>query len=361
MVVLGSTGSIGVNTLILAERYGIEVEVLVAGRSAALLQEQIDRFRPKKVVVADWETSEQISHPDVAYGEPAIVEAIHASQSDLVVNALVGFLGLRPTLAALECGKKLALANKESLVVAGQFIDTRDIIPIDSEHFGLWFLLNGRKIDKMTITASGGAFRDKSQEFMKTATLADVLKHPNWSMGQKITIDSATMVNKMFELIEAHWLFHGQFDGEPRFDAFIETKSIIHAMIDFADGSSTAHIAHTDMKLPISFALGIDSREKILKPVNLVEVGSLEFRPIETERYPIWGLKEEILKHPDRGMIINAANEAAIARFLDKRSSFMDIAQDIIRAYEKFKDSKTTRIDEVFELDKEVRKYVDSL
>lgn len=360
MVVLGSTGSIGVNTLILAERYGIEVEVLVAGRSAALLQEQIDRFHPKKVVVADRETAGQISHSDVSHGEEAIVDAIHASKSGLVVNALVGFLGLRPSLAALEAGKKLALANKESLVVAGNFIDTTEIIPIDSEHFGLWFLLNGRKIDKMTITASGGAFRDKGPEFMENATLADVLKHPNWSMGQKITIDSATMVNKMFELIEAYWLFHNRFETEPTFDAFIETKSIIHALIDFADGSSTAHIAHTDMKLPISFALGIDSREKILKPVNLVEVGSLEFRAIETTRYPVWELKDEILTHPERGVIINAANEAAIARFLGKQSSYISIAQDIIRAYKKFEDTKAATINEVFEIDYEVRKYVDS-
>lgn len=361
MVVLGSTGSIGVNTLILAERYNIEVEVLVAGKSAALLQEQIDRFRPKRVVVADRETASQINHSHVTYGEAAIVDAVNASTSSLVVNALVGFLGLRPTLAALASGKKVALANKESLVVAGRFIDTADIIPIDSEHFGLWFLLNGRKIDKMTITASGGAFRDKNREFMEKATLADVLKHPNWSMGQKITIDSATMVNKMFELVEAHWLFRTHFDGVPDFDAFIETKSIIHALIDFADGSSTAHIAHTDMKLPISFALGIDSKEKILKPVNLVEVGSLEFRPITTERYPIWELKEEMMRYPERGVIINAANEAAIARFLEKRSGFMDIAGDIIRAYRKFENANAATVEEVFEVDCEVRKYVDSI
>jgi len=360
LVVLGSTGSIGVNTLVLAERYHIDIEVLVAGRNVALLQEQIERFKPKKIVVGDKASAEQISHPDVSYGEAAIVEAVQSSQSSIVVNALVGFLGLRPTLAALECGKKVALANKESLVVAGSLIDTSDIIPIDSEHFGLWFLLNGRKIDKMTITASGGAFRDKSPEFMEKASLEEVLKHPNWSMGQKITIDSATMVNKMFELVEAHWLFHNRFEGTPNFDAFIETKSIIHALIDFVDGSSTAHIAHTDMKLPISFALGIDSSEKILRPVNLVEVGSLEFRPIETERYRIWELKDEILAHPERGVVINAANEAAIARFLDKKSGFLDISKDIIRAYKKFEDVDTATLEAVFDVDREVRKYVGS-
>lgn len=358
MVVLGSTGSIGVNALILAERYGIPIEVLVAGSNAVLLQEQINRFHPKKVVVADADTAKKLNHPCVNFGEEAILDAIEGSQSDTVVNALVGFLGLRPTLKAIECGKKVALANKESLVVAGAFIDTARITPIDSEHFGLWYLINGRKIDKMTITASGGAFRDKSAEFMEKATLEEVLKHPNWSMGQKITIDSATMVNKMFELLEAHWLFQDRFAGIPQFDAFIETRSIIHALIDFADGSTTAHIAHTDMKLPISYALGIDSGEKILTPVNLVEVGSLEFRAIDQSRYGVWELKEEILKHPKAGVVINAANEAAIGKFLNKSCGFLGIARDIVAAYRAFEDVTAGNLDDVFRIDKEVRAYV---
>jgi 1-deoxy-D-xylulose-5-phosphate reductoisomerase len=360
LVLLGSTGSIGVNTLILAKRYNLPVEVLVAGNNAALLQSQIETFRPKKVVVADKKTAQKISHPNLFFGEEAIVEAIESSQNSLVVNALVGFLGLRPTLAALACGKRVALANKESLVVAGQFIDTKNIVPIDSEHFGLWYLLSGRKIERMSITASGGAFRDKSPDFIRHATLQDVLQHPNWSMGQKITIDSATMVNKMFELIEAHWLFRHHFEKVPVFDAFIETQSIIHALIDFADGSTTAHIAGTDMKLPIAFALGIDAGERILKPVNLVEVGSFSFRPIETERYGIWGLKAALLKNPEKGVIINAANEAAIAHFLASRCGFLEITEKIIGAYEKFEHTRLESLDDIFEADREVRAYVGS-
>jgi len=229
MVLLGSTGSIGVNTLIIAKKFGIEVEVLVAGRNIALLNEQIKLHNPKMVVIADENEIQFVQHHNVYAGEKAILEAIKQSKSEIVVNALVGFLGLKPTLKAIECGKKVALANKESLVAGGNFVDTSKITPIDSEHFGLWYLLNDAKpVKKMIITASGGAFRDWDLAKLKDATLADTQKHPNWSMGQKITIDSATMVNKMFELLEARWLF-----GEGEYDAIIETKSLIHALIDF--------------------------------------------------------------------------------------------------------------------------------
>lgn len=358
MVLLGSTGSIGVNALAIARRFGINVEVLVAGNNATLLQKQIDEFKPSKVVVSSREVLEKIKHANISYGEEAILEAIEESKSEVVVNALVGFLGLKPTLKAIECGKKLALANKESLVVAGAFIDTVNITPIDSEHFGLWYLLNQRKIKKMTITASGGAFRDKSYDFMKSATLEDVLKHPNWSMGQKITIDSATMINKMFELIEAHWLFRDKFQNAPIFDAIIETKSIIHAFVDFFDGSTTAHLAHADMKLPIAFALGFGEKDEILKPIDLCEIGSLEFRKIDTQRYMVWEIKDDILKNPKKGAIVNAANEVAIEKFLKKECGFLDISKKIIDAYSKFECVKLQSIDDVFQADVEVREYI---
>ena len=249
-----------------------------------------------------------------------------SSESSLVINALVGFLGLKPTLKAIECGKKVALANKESLVSGGAFIDTSKIQPIDSEHFGLWYLLNeSRPVQKMIITASGGAFRDWDLEKLKQATLEDALKHPNWSMGQKITIDSASMVNKMFELLEARWLF-----GEGEYDAVIETKSLIHALIDFKDGSTTAHFAHADMKLPIAYAIMGKVEEEILKPIDLVKVGSLEFREITAERYPIWEIKEDLLKNPKKGVVLNAANEASIDLFIKGKCSFLDISKNII-------------------------------
>jgi 1-deoxy-D-xylulose-5-phosphate reductoisomerase len=198
IVLLGSTGSIGVNTLLVAQRFNITVEVLVAGQNIKLLNTQLKTHSPKVVVVANKEDVAKVNHPCVYWGEDAILRVIEESSSALVVNALVGFLGLKPTLKALECKKKVALANKESLVAGGAFIDTSKIVPIDSEHFGLWYLLQNRPISKMIITASGGAFRDWDIQKIQHATLEDTQKHPNWSMGQKITIDSATMVNKMF-------------------------------------------------------------------------------------------------------------------------------------------------------------------
>ncbi len=352
MILLGSTGSIGVNTLEVAKRLSISVEVLVAGNNIDLLNKQIKEHNPKIVVIANKEDVYKVEHPHVFYGQEAILDVIKNSSSKLVVNALVGFLGLRPTLTALECKKRVALANKESLVACGAFIDTTKIQPIDSEHFGLWYLMQNRPVEKMIITASGGAFRDWDINKLQNATLADTQKHPNWSMGQKITIDSATMVNKIFELLEARWLF-----GEGCYDAIIETKSLIHALIDFKDGSTTAHFANASMQLPIAFALDGKMQENILPHVDLLKVGSLEFREITTDRYQIWQIKNELLKNPSRGVVVNAANEAAIEKFISKRIGFMDIAKTVIGAYEKF-DTLPKSVDDVFALDEEVRTFV---
>ena len=352
MVLLGSTGSIGVNTLEVAKKFNIKIEVLVAGKNIELLNKQILTHSPKLVVVANKADVLKVNHNNVLFGSDSILHAIENSQSDLVVNALVGFLGLRPTLKAIESGKKVALANKESLVACGAFIDTSKIQPIDSEHFGLWYLMQDRPIQKMIITASGGAFRDWDIDKLQNATLADTQKHPNWSMGQKITIDSATMVNKMFELLEARWLF-----GEGEYDAIIETKSLIHALIDFKDGSTTAHFAHASMQLPIAFALDEQMDENILAHVDLLKVGSMEFREIDKIRYPIWEIKEDLLRNPNRGVIVNASNEIAIEKFISKEIGFMDISKTIIQAYEKF-DYQPQNVDDVFEMDKEVRNFV---
>lgn len=353
MILLGSTGSIGTNTLEVARRFNLNIDVLVAGKSIELLNQQIKEFSPRVVVVGSKEDRVKANHSHVLYGEEGILEAIESSDSSLVINALVGFLGLRPTLKAIECGKKVALANKESLVAAGAFIDVSKLQPIDSEHFGLWYLLNeSRPVEKMIITASGGAFRDWDLDRLHNATLKDALKHPNWSMGQKITIDSASMVNKTFELLEARWLF-----GEGNYDALIETKSLIHALIDFKDGSTTAHFANADMKLPISYALMGEVKEQVLKPVNLIEVGSLEFREITQERYPVWEIKDDLLKNPKRGLVVNAANEAAIELFIEGKCSFLDISRKIIQAYNHF-DAEAQSLDEVFAIDKEVRAYI---
>jgi len=355
LVLLGSTGSIGVNTLIVAKKFNIAVEVLVCGKNIELLNEQIKTHNPKLVVIADAVDIARVEHTNVHAGEEAILNAIENSKSSLVVNALVGFLGLRPTLKALECDKKVALANKESLVACGAFIDVSKIQPIDSEHFGLWYLLQDREVSKMLITASGGAFRDWEIEKLQNATLADTQKHPNWSMGQKITIDSATMVNKMFELLEARWLF-----GEGNYDAIIETKSLIHALIDFKDGSTTAHFAHASMQLPIAYALDEKMNENILGHVDLLKVGSLEFREITTDRYPIWAIKDELLAQPARGVVVNAANEAAIEKFINREIGFMDISKQIIMAFNKFT-TLPKSVEDVFAIDAEVRAYVGAL
>ncbi|KLE01775.1 1-deoxy-D-xylulose-5-phosphate reductoisomerase [Aliarcobacter butzleri] len=355
MILLGSTGSIGVNTLNIARKFNLNIEVLVAGKNIKLLNEQIKEFNPKIVVVADKEDISFVQHKNVSFGETAILEAIENSSSKTVVNALVGFLGLRPTLKAIECGKKIALANKESLVVAGKFIDQTKLSPIDSEHFGLWYLLQNKKIDSMTITASGGSFRDYPLDKLQNVSIKEALNHPNWSMGNKITIDSATMTNKMFELIEAAWLFDTR-----KLDAIIETKSLIHAMINFKDGSTTAHIANASMQLPIAYAILGHCDEEILKPVNLIEVGNIEFRRIEENRYPIWQLKDEILNNLDLGVVLNAANEVAVSKFLNSQIGFLDISKITMNAINKFHNANASSIEDIFQIDKEVRKYCES-
>lgn len=353
MIVLGSTGSIGLNTLNIAREFSLEIEALVAGKSIDLLNEQIKEFQPSIVVVADKDSIKEVHHDRVYFGEEGILQAIAEGKSELVVNSLVGFAGLKPTIEAIKLGKRVALANKESLVVAGAFIDTSKLIPIDSEHFGLWYLLQAdKKIDKMTVMASGGSFRDTPLEKLKTVSVAEALNHPNWSMGRKITIDSATMTNKLFELLEAKWLF-----DIDKLDAIIEPKSIIHAMIDFVDGSTTAHIANADMRLPIAYAIMPNVEKQILKPVDLLEVGSLEFRKIEEDRYPIWQIKDDILKNPHLGAVINAANEVAIEQFFEGKISFLDISRTSIRAYEQFSDFFPSSLDDIYTLDKEVRNF----
>jgi len=355
VIVLGSTGSIGVNTLNIARKFNLNVEVLVAGSNIKVLNEQIKEFNPKKVVIANAKDIKNVNHTDVSSGEEAILEAIQNSSSKTVVNALVGFLGLKPTLKAIECGKKIALANKESLVVAGKFIDQSKLSPIDSEHFGLWYLLQDKKIDSMLVTASGGSFRDYPLEDLKNVSIKEALNHPNWSMGNKITIDSATMTNKMFELLEAAWLFDIN-----KLDAIIETKSLIHALVNFSDGSTTAHIANASMQLPIAYAILGKCNEQVLEPVDLVEVANLEFRKIESSRYPIWDIKDEILNNKDLGVVLNAANEVAVSKFLNNEIGFLDVSKISLDAVNKFNNIKVNNLDDIFAIDEEVRRYYGS-
>ncbi len=357
MIVLGSTGSIGINVLNIAKEFNLQIEVLSAGKNIQLLNKQIKEFHPKFVVISEKELIPSVEHKNVLYGMNGILEAINLSKSTMVVNALVGFLGLRPTMETIKCGKKLALANKESLVVAGKFTDISKVVPIDSEHFAIWYLMNTRVVSKITITASGGPFRNIDIDTIKEMKAKDALQHPNWSMGKKISIDSATMTNKLFELLEAKWLF-----GIDNLSALIEENSIIHALIDFEDGSTTAHFARTDMKLPIAYALlGDNVKKRILPNINLLKTGNISFKKIETKRYPIWQIKDEVLACPDTGVVVNAANEIAVGKFLEGNIGFLDIAKIVLRSYEKFSDIKLNKFEDIFDIDNEVRKYANKL
>lgn len=379
MILLGSTGSIGVNALSIASKFDIKIEALVAGLNYKLLNKQIHKHKPKLVAVANKQIKQKVlaEHKyldgNIFVGEGGILELIQNSNSNLVLNGLVGFLGLSSSALSLKLGKKLALANKESLVVAGKFIDISNIIPVDSEHFSLKSLLhnNNQKIKQLFICASGGAFRGKSLKKLKNVSIQDALNHPNWSMGDKITIDSATMCNKLFELLEARWLFNTK-----KVDAFIEPKSIMHAMVSFNDGTSVAHLSNPDMKIPIVYAMSEridvslhDKKElkkyhkkmQIVKNINLCKLQKLEFKKIKKSRYPIWQIKNDFIKNDNLGVVLNAANEIAVDKFLKGSISFLDIAKINIKSINRFHNIKLQNIDDVFLADLEIRKYAQSL
>lgn len=357
MVVLGSSGSIGQNTLILAKKYGIDIEALAVGKNYEILNAQIAKFHPKFVYIADPALKDKVAHEHVFCGTNGIVEMLQNCQSQKVVNALVGFAGLVPSITTQKLGKILCLANKESLVVGGKFLKTKEIHAIDSEHFGLKFLLKDRpSIKKLVITASGGAFRDFSIDEVRTATPAQALKHPNWQMGTKITIDSTSMANKLFEVLEAFWLY-----GISDIDALIEKSSVIHALIHFCDGSTTAHISPTNMKLAIAHAIIDDLDDEILENFDLLGIKNLEFREIDLEKYPIFSLKNAVLKDPNLGVIINAANEIFVEKFLSGRCGFFDSQKIIFGSLDKFGGSNPADIDELIATDHAVREYAKSL
>lgn len=352
MILLGSTGSIGVNALKIAQKFHLKVEAICANKSVDLLNQQISSFQPKYVAIGDKSLKHKVHHNHVFCGDEGIVEMLERCEDNLVVNALVGFAGLRPTIKSIELQKKVALANKESLVAGGAFVDTSCIQPIDSEHFGLWYLLNDKKPTQMILTASGGAFRDTPLEKLPFMGVKDALKHPNWSMGDKITIDSATMTNKLFELLEAKWLFECE-----RFDAVIETNSLVHALIEFEDGSTTAHFAYPDMILPISYALLEKVKTPILPNVDLKHIGKIEFKSIELNRYPIWEIKETLLEKPKLGVVVNAANEIGVEQFLGGKIDILELVRRTKKALQFFENSIPSTIEDVFEIDLHVREF----
>jgi 1-deoxy-D-xylulose-5-phosphate reductoisomerase len=344
VAVLGSTGSIGTQTLDVISRLPDDFEVvgLAAGNNISLLLEQVRAFRPKWVsagteALADQIRSEVPSDVRVVHGEAGLTEIAGQSGADYVVCALVGSLGLTSTLAAIEAGANIGLANKETLVTAGHLVMQRakdkgvSILPVDSEHSAIFQCLNGenpKDIKRLMLTASGGSFRDRSREQLHNVTVEDALKHPNWSMGAKVTIDSATMANKGLEVIEAHWLFGLPYD---RIDVIIHPESIVHSLVEFVDTSVIAQLGNPDMRVPIQYALTYPGRKPTpASALDLLTQATLHFREMDFQRYPCLRLAYEAGRAGGTATtVFNAANEIAVARFLKGEIAFLAI-EDII-------------------------------
>jgi 1-deoxy-D-xylulose-5-phosphate reductoisomerase len=339
--ILGSTGSVGVSTLDLLESLSgtVRLRALTGGRNVALLAEQALRWRPELAVIADPggldELAERLKGSGVAVeaGEGA-VKAAAALPADWVMSAIVGFAGLAPTLAAVEAGAVVALANKESLVCAGPALLRRArlsggaIIPVDSEHSAIFQALDPRQaalVSRLILTASGGPFRTWSSERMAAATPEEAIAHPNWDMGRKISVDSATMMNKGLEMIEAAYLFGVDAD---RIDIVVHPESILHSLVEYADGSSLAQLGPPDMRTPIAVAFAWPDRVAWPAPrLDLGRMGRLTFEPPDPVRFPALGLARQALRAggPAPGLL-NAANEVAVEAFLDRRIGYLDIA-----------------------------------
>lgn len=343
IAILGSTGSIGTQTLdvIRQHRDLFEVELLSANNSVEALAAQAKEFDANNVVICNCDRYDDLSEAledsdcKVFAGADSLCELVRSGSVDMVVGAMVGFSGLKPTLAALEAGKIVALANKETLVAAGSIV-TRTmrehntvILPVDSEHSAIFQCLlaaQGNEVEKIHLTASGGPFRTWTREQIEAATAAQALKHPNWDMGAKVTIDSATMMNKGFEVMEARWLF----DIDPsRIEVVVHPESIIHSMVEFTDGAVIAQLGNPDMRQPIGFALTFPDRVTVgNRKLDFAELGSLSFEKPDTGRFPCLALAYEAIRRGGNApCALNAANEVAVARYLRGEIGFYDIAR----------------------------------
>ncbi|WP_225999353.1 1-deoxy-D-xylulose-5-phosphate reductoisomerase [Paenibacillus sp. BJ-4] len=350
ITVLGSTGSIGTQTLDVVSMHPDQfvVEALAGGSNIKLLAEQAHLYQPKKVSVGTKQLAEEIRPllppgVELHWGNEGLVELAANTEADMVVTAVMGSVGLHSTLAAIEAGKQIGLANKETLVTAGHLVTERarakgvPLLPIDSEHSAIFQCLNGERmkdVAHITLTASGGSFRDLTREQLRAVTVEDALKHPNWSMGAKITIDSATMVNKGLEVIEAHWLFGLDYE---QIHVLLHPESIIHSYVEFQDTSIVAQLGNPDMRVPIQYALTYPERMKSpAKPLSLAEVGKLHFKEMDFNRFPCLRLAFECGKMGGTApTAFNAANEIAVARFLRGEISFLHIEAIIERVLER--------------------------
>lgn len=343
--ILGSTGSIGCNTLQVIDHLGdTRVVAMAAGRNISKFAEQIARYKPEMVSCVDAECAEELSRelhrinadlPKIETGEAGLIAVATHEQAETLVSATVGAVGFMPTLRAIEAGKRIALANKETLVMAGELMTAAaarsgaEILPVDSEHNALHQCLRGERrseVKRLILTASGGPFRTKTNEEIAQATRAEALRHPNWDMGEKITIDSATLMNKGLEVIEAKWLFG--FDAD-QISVVVHPQSVIHSMIEMIDGSIIAQIGVTDMKHPIQYALTYpDRRPNVLPTLDLTAISRLDFEEPDMDRFPCLALAYQALRTGGTmPAVLNAANEISVKAFLDGVIGLPEIAQ----------------------------------
>ena len=370
LYLLGATGSIGQQTLdiVRANKDKFNIKAMSVGRDLQKSLSLIEEFKPELVCFRGHADFKLSYNPRIVYGDSGLIEvaSYKSENKGLVVNALVGHAGLKPTIAAIEAGNDIALANKETLVMAGFIVMplARErgikIFPIDSEHSAIWQCIRGEKhedIKSLIITASGGSFRDKTREELSNVTLADALNHPNWSMGKKITIDSSTMMNKGFEVIEAHYLF----DIEPeRIKTIMHKESIIHSLVEFNDLSVKAVLATPDMRMPILYALSYPEHLNYNgRPLNLEEIASLSFKPLSHERFKCLSYAYDAIKkgglYP---AVLNAANEAAVNLFINGKIKYLDIERIIEREISKDYQRDNITIDDIIEVDDEIQNRI---
>ena len=349
---LGSTGSIGKQTLevVAANPDKLKIRALAAHRSDELLEQQIRQFEPDIAVLSDKEAAARLAkryhgRTQILAGEEGLLAAATYEGADTVLASMVGYAGLRPTLAAIECGKNIALANKETLVAAGSIVMAAvrehgvSLTPVDSEHSAIFQSLRGgaeKEVKRLIITASGGPFRGKKRSELKNVTLAQCLKHPNWSMGPKVTLDSSTLANKGLEVMEAHWLFDMPYD---KIDVVVHPQSIVHSLVEFCDGSVIAQLGEPDMRLPIQYALSWPDRfDYSFEQLDLVKAVSLTFEAPDLEAFPSLAIAMECGKAGGTlPCVFNAANEEAVSAFLHDKIKYLDIpyiTQTVTQAHE---------------------------
>lgn len=379
--ILGVTGSVGTQTLDVVRKSKDEIKIIgvTANSSIEKMKEIINEFKPKYVGMMDSESAKKIEeycinnklHIIVLEGMEGLKTIASLDEIEMVVTSIVGMIGLRPTLCAIEAKKDIALANKETLVVAGELVMNKakengvKILPVDSEHSAIFQALSGyteKDIKKIILTASGGPFRGKDAEYLKNVTVGEALKHPKWEMGKKISIDSATLMNKGLEVIEAHFLFNCDYDN---IEVVVHPQSIIHSMVEYKDASIIAQLGSADMRLPIQYAINYPERKaEIANPISFYEIGTLTFEKPDFETFKCLDLA---FKAGKKGglmpTILNGANEEAVALLLEEKIQFLQIGEIIEKCMEHFKDeaTKELNLNNILELDEKVREYIKSI